>query len=76
MPEDLPASEIDVRLGASWLPPEDVKQFIHKLLNVSSGVEVGHVHALGSWHMNADWNARGATSNTTDWEQTATPASN
>ncbi len=66
-PEDLPATEIDVRLGASWLPPDDVKQFIHKLLNVSSGVEVGHVHALGSWHMNADWDARGATSNTTDW---------
>ena len=66
-PEDLPATEIDVRLGASWLPPDDVKQFIHELLNVSSGVEIGHVHALGSWHMNADWNARGATSNTTDW---------
>lgn len=66
-PEDLPATEIDVRLGASWLPPDDVKQFIHKLLNVTSGVEVGHVHALGSWHMNADWEARGATSNTTDW---------
>lgn len=66
-PEDLPATEIDVRLGASWLPPDDVKQFIHKLLNVSSGVEVGHIHALGSWHMNADWEARGATSNTTDW---------
>ena len=66
-PEDLPATEIDVRLGASWLPPDDVKQFIHKLLNVSTGVEIGHVHALGSWHMNADWEARGATSNTTDW---------
>jgi len=66
-PEDLPATEIDVRLGASWLPPDDVKQFIHKLLNISSGVEVGHVHALGSWHLNADWEARGATSNTTDW---------
>ncbi len=66
-PEDLPATEIDVRLGASWLPPDDVKQFIHKLFNVSTGVEIGHVHALGSWHMNADWEARGATSNTTDW---------
>lgn len=66
-PEDLPATEIDVRLGASWLPPDDVKQFIHKLLNVSSGVAIGHVHALGSWHMNADWDARNATSNTTDW---------
>jgi N12 class adenine-specific DNA methylase len=66
-PEDLAATEIDVRLGASWLPPDDVKQFIHKLLNVSSGVEIGHVHALGSWHIDADWEARGATSNTTDW---------
>ncbi len=66
-PEDLPATEIDVRLGASWLPPDDVKQFIHKLLNVSSGVEVGHVHALGSWHLNANWEAKGATANTTDW---------
>ncbi len=66
-PEDLAATEIDVRLGAAWLPPDDVKQFIHKLLNVSSGVEIGHVHALGSWHIDADWEARGATSNTTDW---------
>ena len=66
-PEDLPATEIDVRLGASWLPPDDVKQFIHKLLNVPSGVEVGHVHALGSWHLNANWEAKGATANTTDW---------
>ena len=66
-PEDLPASEIDVRLGASWLPPDDLKQFIHELLNVSTGVEIGHVHALGSWHINPDWEARNATSNTTDW---------
>ncbi|HXT42343.1 MAG TPA: hypothetical protein VN887_20210, partial [Candidatus Angelobacter sp.] len=66
-PEDLSATEIDVRLGASWLPPDDVKHFIHKLLNVPSGVEVGHVHALGSWHLNANWEAKGATANTTDW---------
>ena len=54
-PEDLSATEIDVRLGASWLPPEDVKQFIHKLLNVSSGIEIVHIHALGTWHVNGDW---------------------
>ena len=66
-PEDLPATEIDVRLGASWLPPEDVRQFVHKLLNISAGVEVGHVHALGSWHISAGWEAKGATANTTDW---------
>jgi N12 class adenine-specific DNA methylase len=66
-PADLPATEIDVRLGASWLPPSDVQQFTHELLGVPSGVEVGHIHALGSWHVTADWEAKGATANTTDW---------
>lgn len=67
LPEDLPATEIDVRLGASWLPPGDVAQFTHDLLGVASGVQVGHIHALGSWHISANWEARGATANTTDW---------
>ena len=66
-PEDLSATEIDVRLGASWLPPEDVKQFTHELLGISSGVEVNHIHLLGSWHVTGDWEAKGATANTTDW---------
>ena len=66
-PQDLPATEIDVRLGASWLPPTDVQQFTHELLGVPSGVQVGHIHALGSWHLTAEWNAKGATANTTDW---------
>jgi N12 class adenine-specific DNA methylase/predicted O-methyltransferase YrrM len=66
-PADLPATEIDVRLGASWLPPSDVQEFVHGLLGVPSGVEVGHIHALGSWHVTANWEAKGATANTTDW---------
>jgi len=66
-PADLAASEIDVRLGSAWLPPEDVKDFTNKLLNIPSGVEVGHIHALGTWHINANWEAKGATANTTDW---------
>lgn len=66
-PADLSATEIDVRLGASWLPSDDVKQFVHKLLNVSSGIEINHIHALGTWHVNGGWEARGATANTTDW---------
>ncbi len=66
-PADLAATEIDVRLGSAWLPPEDVKNFTNQLLNIPSGVEVGHVHALGTWHINANWEAKGATANTTDW---------
>jgi N12 class adenine-specific DNA methylase/SAM-dependent methyltransferase len=66
-PADLAATEIDVRLGAAWLPPEDVQSFTNELLNTPSGVEIGHIHALGTWSINANWEARGATANTTDW---------
>ena len=64
---DLAATEIDVRLGASWLPPSDGQDFTNGLLNIPSGVEIGHIHALGAWHISANWEAKGATANTTDW---------
>jgi N12 class adenine-specific DNA methylase len=66
-PQDLPATEIDVRLGASWLPETDVEKFVHELLGVSSDVQVCHIHALGSWHITAGWEAKQSTANTTDW---------
>lgn len=32
LPKDLSASEINVKLGATWLPPKDIKDFIFELL--------------------------------------------
>lgn len=37
-PKDLTASEISVRLGATWLPPEIVEQFIFEFLGTPSPV--------------------------------------
>ncbi|MGN6642142.1 MAG: hypothetical protein ACTHKU_04000, partial [Verrucomicrobiota bacterium] len=51
-PADLAATDIDARLGAAWLPPKDVQDFTNTLLSIPSGVEIGHVHALGTWHIN------------------------
>ena len=36
IPEDLGPSEITVRLGATWIPPEDIKAFMFELLNTAS----------------------------------------
>jgi len=69
-PQDLPASEIDVRLGATWLPPEVVENFVQELLGVSSGVRVTHIDALGSWHISAEWEVKQQTANVTDWGTT------
>ncbi len=36
IPKDLPASEISVRLGTTWIPQEDIQQFMMELLTPSS----------------------------------------
>ena len=36
IPKDLPASEIAVRLGTTWIPQEDIQQFMTELLTPSS----------------------------------------
>ena len=33
MPKDLGASEIGIKLGATWIPPEIIKDFIFDILN-------------------------------------------
>ena len=32
-PKDLTASEITVRLGSTWIPQEDIQEFVHELLS-------------------------------------------
>jgi N12 class adenine-specific DNA methylase len=66
-PKDLLATEIDLRLGAAWLPEQDVKKFIQELLGVSSGVRVSHVDTLGSWVVRAEAEVKNQTANKTDW---------
>ena len=53
IPKDLPASEISVRLGTTWIPQEDIQRFMAELLTPSS-------YAMGRLKvrytpMNGDW---------------------
>ena len=44
-PTDLNASEISVRLGSTWLPPDVVEQFVFELLDTSANCqEKIHIH--------------------------------
>ncbi|MBV9010138.1 MAG: DEAD/DEAH box helicase family protein [Verrucomicrobia bacterium] len=65
-PEDLGATEIDARLGAVWLPREDIEAFARSLIGVD-GVTVSHAVALGAWFVRGDFNARGTVANTAEW---------
>lgn len=53
IPKDLPASEISVRLGATWIPQEDIQQFMVELLTPSSyaadRLKVRYMPMNGDW---------------------------
>ena len=53
-PKDLTAPEISIRLGATWVPPDVVKQFMMQLLNPNWRVE-HRIDILYSEHT-AEWN--------------------
>ena len=54
-PVDLTASEIDVRLGATWLPQEDVQRFMVELLKpayyASSKIKVHYSPLTAEWNI-------------------------
>ena len=54
-PTDLNASEISVRLGSTWLPPDVVEQFVFELLDTSANCqEKIHIHFsqyTGAWNV-------------------------
>lgn len=60
-PKDLEASEIGVRLGVTWIPPEDYRQFIFDLLDTPESrrrqIQVVYAAVNGTWNVsgkNAD----------------------
>ena len=52
-PQDLSASEISVRLGATWLPPEIIEQFMFHLFSTpkykSWNIKVHYSQITGAW---------------------------
>lgn len=63
IPKDLSASEISVRLGATWIPPRYIEEFIFKLLETPSynrdDIRVNYSNYTSDWSIsgkNVDWN--------------------
>ncbi|AHF09017.1 N-6 DNA methylase [Dehalobacter restrictus] len=63
-PKDLSASEIDVRLGATWLPPEVVKDFIFELLETPYMYR-RYIDVFYSSYT-ANWNVKGKNDDRSD----------
>jgi hypothetical protein len=63
-PKDLDASEIDVRLGATWLPPEVVKDFMFELLETPFMYR-RYIDVFYSTYT-ANWNVKGKNDDRSD----------
>jgi N12 class adenine-specific DNA methylase len=67
-PADLLPGDISARLGSSWIPASDVKDFICETLDIpKSFVSVAHAGAIATWALTLDHYARTAVGNTTTW---------
>ena len=65
-PKDLGPSEIEARLGASWIPPSDIRDFLTELLDVPRAtVKVGYAESIATWTVELDYSAKYAVNNTT-----------
>lgn len=55
IPKDIKASEIEVRLGATWIPPKYIEQFVYELLNVGENyrkfIKVHYSEYTSTWNI-------------------------
>ncbi len=54
-PKDLTASEISVRLGATWLPSEDIEKFVFEILQTPKyaqwNIKIKYTELTGEWNI-------------------------
>ena len=77
-PTDLKATEIDARLGAVWIPADDVAAFACDLLRLSRRnaheLKVCHVPSLGLWSVDVGYATKACVANRTEWGTERVPA--
>ena len=56
-PEPLKATEIDVRLGSTWLPPQYIEQFMHEFLQTQTYAR-DRIN-VSYWEQTSAWNISG-----------------
>jgi N12 class adenine-specific DNA methylase len=65
-PPDLGPGEIEARLGSSWIPRSDIRDFVAELLEVAPAtVKVGYAESIATWTLELDYSAKYTVSNTT-----------
>ena len=67
-PADLQPGEIEARLGSSWIPDTDIRDFVAQVLDTAPGsIRVAYVEAIATWTLDIDPREKWSVSNTTTY---------
>jgi N12 class adenine-specific DNA methylase len=67
-PADLQPGDIEARLGSSWIPTTDIRDFVAELLDIrQNNVKIAHADAIATWTIEIDYGVKSSVSNTTTW---------
>jgi N12 class adenine-specific DNA methylase len=76
-PADLQPGDIEARLGSSWIPTTDIRDFVAETLDLQpSNVRIAHADAIAAWTVEIDYGVRSSVSNTTTYGTQRFHASN
>src|ERR1035437_9450918 len=65
-PADLEPGDIEARLGSSWIPASDIRDFVSGLLDTAPrNVRVAHAPAIATWTVEIDGGEKFSVGNTT-----------
>jgi len=65
-PKDLEPSEIEGRLGSSWIPPSDIRDFVTELLDARrNSVRIGYAESIATWTVEIDYGSKYVVNNIT-----------
>jgi N12 class adenine-specific DNA methylase len=65
-PADLEPGDIEARLGSSWIPASDIREFVAGLLDIAPrNVRVAHAPAIATWTVEIDGGEKFSVGNTT-----------
>jgi len=65
-PADLEPGDIEARLGSSWIPASDIREFVAGLIDAAPrNVRVGHAAPIATWTVEIDGGEKFSVGNTT-----------
>ncbi len=74
-PPDLEPGDIEARLGSSWIPTSDIRDFVAALLDVPGrSVKICHSQAIATWTVELDYGVKSSVGNTTTYGTLRAPA--